>query len=158
MYFTIFSSIDPTFIGSSFIPSEEKIYFFFSEVGREYDFIDKFTVSRIAQVCTVRTIGSWHFWSFPHDSKLPRPPCCPFWLSFVVLILCSLVSEWYWGPADPAATLDHVCQSPALVPVWQWAALQCHPGYRHPPAAQGCPSGRHALLWHLQLSVVSNLN
>ncbi|KAM6958784.1 semaphorin-4A [Aplochiton taeniatus] len=43
---------DPTFISSSFIPSEEKIYFFFSELGREYDFIDKFTVSRIAQVCT----------------------------------------------------------------------------------------------------------
>ncbi|KAJ8000222.1 hypothetical protein DPEC_G00202600 [Dallia pectoralis] len=43
---------DPTFISSSFVPSEEKIYFFFSEVGREYDFVEKFTVSRIAQVCT----------------------------------------------------------------------------------------------------------
>ncbi|CAB1320882.1 unnamed protein product [Coregonus sp. 'balchen'] len=45
-------TVDPTFIGSNFVPSEEKIYFFFSEVGREYDFINKFTVSRIAQVCT----------------------------------------------------------------------------------------------------------
>ncbi|XP_066531311.1 semaphorin-4A-like isoform X2 [Hoplias malabaricus] len=43
---------EPTFISSAFIPSEEKVYFFFSETGREYDFIDKFTVSRIAQVCT----------------------------------------------------------------------------------------------------------
>ncbi|XP_030202293.1 semaphorin-4A [Gadus morhua] len=43
---------DPTFVSSSFIPSEEKIYFFFSEVGREYDFIDKFIVSRVAQICT----------------------------------------------------------------------------------------------------------
>ncbi|KAL0962265.1 hypothetical protein UPYG_G00337840 [Umbra pygmaea] len=43
---------DPTFISSSFVPSDEKIYFFFSELGREYDFIEKFTVSRIAQVCT----------------------------------------------------------------------------------------------------------
>lgn len=43
---------DPTFISSNFIPSEEKVYFFFSEIGREYDFINKFTVSRIAQVCT----------------------------------------------------------------------------------------------------------
>ncbi|XP_051526527.1 semaphorin-4A-like [Myxocyprinus asiaticus] len=43
---------DPTFISSTYIPSEEKVYFFFSETGREYDFIDKFTVSRIAQVCT----------------------------------------------------------------------------------------------------------
>ncbi|XP_026205696.1 semaphorin-4A isoform X2 [Anabas testudineus] len=42
---------DPTFISSTFIPDEEKIYFFFSEVGREYDFIDKFIVSRVAQIC-----------------------------------------------------------------------------------------------------------
>uniref|UniRef100_A0A672GMA3 Sema domain-containing protein n=1 Tax=Salarias fasciatus TaxID=181472 RepID=A0A672GMA3_SALFA len=43
---------DPTFIGSTFIPDEEKIYFFFSEVGREYDFIEKFIVSRVSQICT----------------------------------------------------------------------------------------------------------
>ncbi|XP_058475712.1 semaphorin-4A isoform X1 [Solea solea] len=42
---------DPTFISSSFIPDEEKVYFFFSEVGREYDFIDKFIVSRVSQIC-----------------------------------------------------------------------------------------------------------
>ncbi|XP_071355598.1 semaphorin-4A isoform X2 [Trachinotus anak] len=42
---------DPTFISSSLIPDEEKIYFFFSEVGREYDFIDKFIVSRVSQIC-----------------------------------------------------------------------------------------------------------
>ncbi|KAK9957197.1 hypothetical protein ABG768_011461 [Culter alburnus] len=43
---------DPTFIRSMYAPSEEKVYFFFSEIGKEYDFIDKFTVSRVAQVCT----------------------------------------------------------------------------------------------------------
>lgn len=43
---------DPTFISSTYVPSEEKVYFFFSETGKEYDFIDKFTVSRVAQVCT----------------------------------------------------------------------------------------------------------
>ncbi|XP_073678356.1 semaphorin-4A isoform X2 [Garra rufa] len=43
---------DPTFIRSAYVPSEEKVYFFFSEIGKEYDFIDKFTVSRVAQVCT----------------------------------------------------------------------------------------------------------
>ncbi|XP_065327518.1 semaphorin-4A [Pelmatolapia mariae] len=42
---------DPTFISSTFIPDEEKIYFFFTEVGREYDFIDKFIVSRVSQIC-----------------------------------------------------------------------------------------------------------
>ncbi|KAM6899512.1 LOW QUALITY PROTEIN: semaphorin-4A [Xenentodon cancila] len=42
---------DPTFISSSFIPEEEKVYFFFSEVGREYNFIEKFIVSRVSQIC-----------------------------------------------------------------------------------------------------------
>lgn len=44
---------DPTFIRSTFIPDEEKLYFFFTEVGREYDFIDKFIVSRVSQICVV---------------------------------------------------------------------------------------------------------
>nr|XP_015811223.2 semaphorin-4A [Nothobranchius furzeri] len=43
---------DPTFISSIFIPHDEKIYFFFREVGREYNFIDKFIVSRVSQICT----------------------------------------------------------------------------------------------------------
>ncbi|KAM4549640.1 semaphorin-4A isoform 2-T4 [Fundulus diaphanus] len=42
---------DPTFVSSSFIPYDDKIYFFFSEVGREYNFIDKFIVSRVSQIC-----------------------------------------------------------------------------------------------------------
>uniref|UniRef100_A0A3B3IA62 Sema domain-containing protein n=1 Tax=Oryzias latipes TaxID=8090 RepID=A0A3B3IA62_ORYLA len=42
---------DPTFIRSIYIPHEEKIYFFFSEAGREYDFINKFIVSRVSQIC-----------------------------------------------------------------------------------------------------------
>ncbi|MEQ2312612.1 hypothetical protein AMECASPLE_032911, partial [Ameca splendens] len=49
--FCIFLPVDPTFISSSFIPHEEKIYFFFSEVGREFNFIDKFIVSRVSQIC-----------------------------------------------------------------------------------------------------------
>ena len=56
------NSLDPTFISSSFIPSEEKIYFFFSEVGKEYDFIDKFIVSRVAQICTVRRSVEVSWW------------------------------------------------------------------------------------------------
>ncbi|XP_029369444.1 semaphorin-4A isoform X2 [Echeneis naucrates] len=42
---------DTTFISSSFIPDEEKIFFFFSEVGQEYNFINKFIVSRVSQIC-----------------------------------------------------------------------------------------------------------
>ncbi|XP_023675901.1 semaphorin-4A isoform X2 [Paramormyrops kingsleyae] len=43
---------EPTFVSSEFIPSEDKVYVFFSEVGREYEFLDKIVVSRVAQVCT----------------------------------------------------------------------------------------------------------
>ncbi|KAI1885986.1 hypothetical protein AGOR_G00209400 [Albula goreensis] len=43
---------DPTFVSSSFIPSEGKVYYFFRETGKEYTFINDYTVSRIAQVCT----------------------------------------------------------------------------------------------------------
>ncbi|KAG9345343.1 hypothetical protein JZ751_009889 [Albula glossodonta] len=42
----------PTFVSSSFIPSEGKVYYFFRETGKEYTFINDYTVSRIAQVCT----------------------------------------------------------------------------------------------------------
>ncbi|KAJ8273622.1 hypothetical protein GJAV_G00103700 [Gymnothorax javanicus] len=42
----------PSFITAAFMPKEEKVFFFFSEVGQEYDFVEPFTVSRVAQVCT----------------------------------------------------------------------------------------------------------
>ncbi|KAG5856491.1 hypothetical protein ANANG_G00008510 [Anguilla anguilla] len=42
---------EPTFISSTFIPSEDKVYYFFRETGMEYDFINDYTVSRVAQVC-----------------------------------------------------------------------------------------------------------
>lgn len=55
---------DPTFVGSSFIQEslpkgnavgdDDKIYFFFSEAGKEFDFFDNTIVSRIARVCKVR--------------------------------------------------------------------------------------------------------
>ncbi|KAK7898262.1 hypothetical protein WMY93_019115 [Mugilogobius chulae] len=45
---------DPTFIRSVFVPSEEKIYFFFSEVGREYNFLERLLVSRVAQICITK--------------------------------------------------------------------------------------------------------
>ncbi|KAM3873550.1 semaphorin-4A-like [Diretmus argenteus] len=42
---------EPTFISSSFDPGEGKLYFFFSEVGKEYSFVDELRVARVAQVC-----------------------------------------------------------------------------------------------------------
>ncbi|KAK9514440.1 hypothetical protein VZT92_027907 [Zoarces viviparus] len=42
---------EPTFVGSSSDPSERKIYFFFSEVGKEFSFVDELRIPRVAQVC-----------------------------------------------------------------------------------------------------------
>lgn len=54
---------DPAFVGSAYIQEslpkgnevgdDDKIYFFFSEVGKEFDFFDNTLVSRIARVCKV---------------------------------------------------------------------------------------------------------
>ncbi|XP_034467822.1 semaphorin-4A-like isoform X2 [Hippoglossus hippoglossus] len=42
---------EPTFVGSSSDPAERKLYFFFSEVGKEFSFVDKLQIPRVAQVC-----------------------------------------------------------------------------------------------------------
>lgn len=54
---------DPAFVGSAYIQEslpkgnlvgdDDKIYFFFSEAGKEFDFFDNTIVSRIARVCKV---------------------------------------------------------------------------------------------------------
>lgn len=82
-------------------------------------------------------------------------------LSELVTPFCGVLgsfplSEWCWRSADSTATMDHICQSSAVVPGWQWAALQCGPGHRHPPTSRGSSCRWHAFLWHLHLPVVSN--
>lgn len=69
----------------------------------------------------------------------------------------SHLSEWCRRSADPTAPLDYLCQSAAVVPDWQWTALQRDPGHRHPPTNRGSSFRWHSLLWHLHFSVVSNL-
>lgn len=64
--FFLFST-DPVFVGSAYIEEsqpignpvgdDDKIYFFFSEAGKEFDFFDNTIVSRIARVCKVRHDG-----------------------------------------------------------------------------------------------------
>lgn len=54
---------EPSFVGSAYIQEslprgnvvgdDDKIYFFFSEAGKEFDFFDNTIVSRIARVCKV---------------------------------------------------------------------------------------------------------
>lgn len=61
-------STDPAFVGSTFIQEsfpkgnavgdDDKIYFFFSEAGKEFDFFDNTIVSRIARVCKVSSYTS----------------------------------------------------------------------------------------------------
>lgn len=82
---------DPSFVGSAFIQEslpkgnaegdDDKIYFFFSEAGKEFDFFDNTIVSRIARVCKVsdalgQTVHPKE-WLFPLSFPfffLP-PPC-----------------------------------------------------------------------------------
>ncbi|XP_063054650.1 semaphorin-4A [Engraulis encrasicolus] len=51
------SLVEPTFVKSSAIPGQEKVYFFFTETGHEFQFFNKLTVSRVAQVCKGDTGG-----------------------------------------------------------------------------------------------------
>ncbi|KAM6961024.1 sema domain, immunoglobulin domain (Ig), transmembrane domain (TM) and short cytoplasmic domain, (semaphorin) 4Ba [Aplochiton taeniatus] len=58
---------DPAFVGSAYVQEslpkgnpvgdDDKIYFFFSEAGKEFDFFDNTIVSRIARVCKGDTGG-----------------------------------------------------------------------------------------------------
>lgn len=63
---------DAVFVASFNIPGppdDEKVYFFFEETAKEFDFFEKLTVSRVARVCKVS--------GFRHPSRLgqARPPC-----------------------------------------------------------------------------------
>lgn len=57
---------DPAFVASAYIPEslgsldgdDDKIYFFFSETGQEFEFFENTIVSRIARICKVSTEGS----------------------------------------------------------------------------------------------------
>ncbi|KAM6995523.1 semaphorin-4A-like [Tautogolabrus adspersus] len=42
---------EPTFVSSSLDLSDRKLYFFFSEVGKEFRFVDELQIARVAQVC-----------------------------------------------------------------------------------------------------------
>ncbi|KAI3360806.1 hypothetical protein L3Q82_012879, partial [Scortum barcoo] len=42
---------EPTFVSSSSDPSDSKLYFFFSEIGKEFSFVDELQIARVAQVC-----------------------------------------------------------------------------------------------------------
>lgn len=60
----LFLNSDPEFVSSAFIQEDEKnnptgeddkMYFFFTEVAKEYDLYTKIKVPRVARVCKVGT-------------------------------------------------------------------------------------------------------
>lgn len=76
---------EPFFVGSAFLqesssPEDEdgKIYFFFSETGKEFDFFEDTLVSRVARVCKVRGIGGGS-----QNLLVPLLPFCPLPLAVV---------------------------------------------------------------------------
>ncbi|XP_069581790.1 semaphorin-4A-like [Brachyistius frenatus] len=42
---------EPSFVGAALDRPERKLYFFFSEVGKEFSFVDELRIARVAQVC-----------------------------------------------------------------------------------------------------------
>lgn len=61
-YFIFSMNADPEFVSSAFIQEDQKnnptgeddkIYFFFTEVAKEYDLYTKVKVPRVARVCKV---------------------------------------------------------------------------------------------------------
>lgn len=72
--FTCFSrNVDPEFVSSAFIQEDQKynptgeddkIYFFFTEVAKEYDLYTKVKVPRVARVCKVGAIICCIFFSY----------------------------------------------------------------------------------------------
>uniref|UniRef100_A0A673Z3V8 Semaphorin-4A-like n=1 Tax=Salmo trutta TaxID=8032 RepID=A0A673Z3V8_SALTR len=69
---------EPTFVSSASDTSEGKVYFFFSEFGNEYSFLDEFKVARVAQVCKDDIGGERilqkRWTSFAKAELLCRPP------------------------------------------------------------------------------------
>lgn len=52
-HFLHFCISEPTFVSSSLDPAEGKLYFFFSEVGKEFSYVEDLKTARVAQVCKV---------------------------------------------------------------------------------------------------------
>lgn len=77
------ASADPAFVASAYVPEslgskigdDDKIYFFFSETGQEFEFFENTIVSRVARVCKVRggerappPTGQWASVTFQNHS------------------------------------------------------------------------------------------
>lgn len=99
---------DPAFVGSAYIQEslpkgnpvgdDDKIYFFFSEAGKEFDFFDNTIVSRIARVCKVSDAPR----QIVHLKQLSYPwvmctPCCLYRILLKQEFACLFVLSTYTG-------------------------------------------------------------
>lgn len=128
---------DPAFVASAYIPEslgslqgdDDKIYFFFSETGQEFEFFENTIVSRIARICKVRgwaapeaprgkarsTPGGWRL-ACPSGVQLS---CCAGGAGRVTCLPQPSLSPPAPGRrgwrAGPAAALDVFPEGPAAV-------------------------------------------
>lgn len=95
---------DPVFVGSAYLREslpagnpegdDDKVYFFFSETGKEFDYFENTIVSRIARVCKVGMRQQWglclgcdsllgwgRMWDRPADLQPLVPGALLRWLS-----------------------------------------------------------------------------
>lgn len=140
---------EPVFVSSLLDPSDRKVYFFFSEVGKEFSFTDELKITRVAQVCKVTVNAEKSLW-------LQNVITCKS-VNLTVCSHCAGFTGRRWRTENSAKEVDVLCQSPPALSVSQTASLQCSPGRVHSAATRGRRRCRHSVLRRLHLSVVGRL-
>lgn len=137
-----FLSSEPTFVSSSLDPAQNKLYFFFNEVGEEFSFVNEFRIPRVAQVCKVTQKGD------KQDGGREELDWC---VSFCL-------TGWCWWTEDTAEEVDVLCQSGCDVSESRTASVQPPAGRVRPPASRGQQRLRDPVLRSLRLPVVRKLD
>ena len=96
---------DPAFMASAYIPEslgssegdDDKIYFFFREIGQELEFFENTMVSRIARICKVRGLGHPRGPTSVAFSCPPEGTACSWHLSFSLEFLAELHLQCFPG-------------------------------------------------------------
>lgn len=178
-------SPDPVFVGSAYLREslpagnpegdDDKVYFFFSETGKEFDYFENTIVSRIARVCKVGT-GVWGcvrgvvprmsfttgvggMWAHParlHPQVPGHPSTCgrPLWGNYGT----QAPTPGLWlEPAAPASTIGGSNPSPSPLPLGRGDTSPVllsgrvslgasDTAWLVPPQHWGCSTGALALL------------
>lgn len=130
---------EPVFVGSSLDPAEKKLYFFFSEVGKEFSYINELRVARVAQICKV-------------TANTDSSPMTPVKIQGGNSLAC--FTGWRRRTEDSTEEVDVLRQSPCSLSVSQTASLQRSPGRVHSAATSRRRQLRNSVLRRVHLSVV----